>query len=928
MVLRLVRQPLAGVKWPFSYYKLPLAAIFGFTKDCFHHPNELMLSQKRTVFFWLFSFLLPSCCLFAQAGSLQVDPNYEAVTLVNDVFAGGRCETIFNIQAIGEAAGIGFFSGGSNIVGFDRGILLSTGKVTDAIGPNNSRQTGDEPLEGLTGDQDLQLIAEDQIYDRVGLEFDFIPLNSEVSFRYVFASEEYCEFVGSEYNDVFGFFVSGPGINGIFSSNAINAAIVPGTNDAVSINTVNHTSNSDFYIPNERSEDQTLCNLPQEVNPLLGFIEYDGLTVVLTAQLRLIPCETYHIRLVIADVGDPSYDSAVLLEAGSFDLGGSVSLQSNAADTTNTLYEGCDSGGFRIVRGSDSDPNTAQTIAYRFGASSTATEGVDFINPGGVATIPAGEFFVDVNLTTIADGITEGDETIWVILDIPCACYTDSILVTLAEPAPLAVLLAEAYYCPDQMATLNPLVEGGSPPYTYSWSTGDTLAMPSLSPPLPPSIQVTVADACGQSTTWQIPTFSSDPPAAWLPLQNINACWGDSRLMQIELLGQPPFLVTYQRGANTPETISFAEAGRQNWPINLGGNYALLNVQDQACNGPVSGQVNANFYRPVINPSVTNPRCANNPDGRIEVAHLASIPPYTYEWTGTNASGLLAENLAAGTYSIRITDGLGCSDERSFQLRSPSPLQGVAISCNQVRRPPLRLSADGGQAPYTYSINGRDYWPDSAFQQLIPGEYYNLHIRDQNGCEFIQYDFFYPLATPRNTQLPTFIGQDLGGRTQVLPDYQVPYDQIQSLQWYPSEYFDCSNCREPFLSAPFSQPISLVVTDIYNCRDSLATWVGVDSRIPLFVPSAFSPNGDGTNDVVAIFANTLQVERVLQFRIFNRWGALLYKDENFLPNSARRGWDGNIGAQKAPPGGYAWVVELLLTNGEVTQRSGSVLLLR
>ncbi len=888
-----------------------------------------MSSQKLNPLFHILCLLICVPKLGAQSGQLLIDPNYDAVTLVRDVFAGGRCETIFNIAPIGAAAGIGFFSGGEDIVGFDRGIILSTGQVTDAVGPNQSRQTGTDPLEGQTGDIDLQFIAEENIYDRVGLEFDFIPLNSEIVFRYVFASEEYCEFVGSEFNDVFGFFVSGPGLEGGFSSNAINAALVPNTPLAVSINTINHTTNSEYYIPNERSADQTLCNLPQVVNPLLEFIEYDGLTVVLTARLSLIPCETYHIRLVIADVGDEAYDSAVLLEAGSFDLGGSVSLQSNAADTLNNyIYEGCDSGGFRVVRGTDSDPNTPQTVSYRFSEYSTATEGVDFLNPGGSITIPAGENYADVDIVTIADGIAEGEETIWVILDIPCACYTDSVLVILAEPEPLEVLLAEAYYCPDETATLNPQVQGGSPPYTYQWSTGDTAAMPTMSPPLPPSIQVAVTDACGQSVSRQITTFSSTPPSARLPTQSIRACWGESRPIQIELDGQPPFEVTFQRGGNPAQTISFPNAGLQAWDINLGGDYVLLNVRDQACDGPVSGQVAANFYRPVINPRVTNPLCANSPDGSIIVEHLPSIPPYTYEWTGTNATGLSASNLAVGNYSLRITDGLGCSDERSFQLRGPSPLMPVEINCNQVRRPPLRLSADGGQAPYTYSINGRDFWPETGFSQLTPGQYYDLFIRDQNGCELLQPDFFYPEATPRNVQLPTFIGQELGGSIQVVPNYNVPYDQIASLRWIPEDYFDCPNCREPFLSAPFSQPISLVVTDIYNCSDSLATWVGVDGRVPLYVPNAFSPNGDGNNDVVAVFANTLQVERILQFRIYDRWGTRVYEDQQFSPNSARRGWDGQINGQKAPSGSYAWVIELLLTNGEQVQRTGSVLLLR
>ncbi|NJO86683.1 MAG: hypothetical protein HC821_00995 [Lewinella sp.] len=110
---------------------------------------------------------------------------------------------------------------------------------------------------------------------------------------------------------------------------------------------------------------------------------------------------------------------------------------------------------------------------------------------------------------------------------------------------------------------------------------------------------------------------------------------------------------------------------------------------------------------------------------------------------------MLANNLGVGAYSFQVTDALGCSDERSFTLRGPAPLLPVAVTCPQLRRPPLVLAADGGQAPYLYSIDGGlNFWPAEAFDQLIEGQYYDLLIQDANGCELLQPDFFYPKATP------------------------------------------------------------------------------------------------------------------------------------------------------------------------------------
>ncbi|PHI18532.1 hypothetical protein CEQ90_17435 [Lewinellaceae bacterium SD302] len=881
-------------------------------------------------FFFLLSGLIPFWTISGQESPLSIDPDFTAMELVNDVFASGSCELITNISSLGDQRGIGYFEGGQEIFGFDRGIILSTGHVNDARGPNEDDDTSTE-LEGAVNDIDLDQISDAQLHDRVGIEFDFVPLDSNVTFRYIFASEEYCEFSNTDFNDVFGFFVSGPGLNGPFSGNGVNAALVTGTDQAVSVNTINHTFNQQFYRPNETEEDRNVCALDDDIEtPQLANLAYDGYTTILTASLKLHPCETYRMRLVISDVNDADYDSAVMLEAGSFNLGGSVNLENSGPDTTNFLYEGCDNGGFRVTRGEDSDPSQPQTIRYRFSNDSEATEGVDFINPGGFVTIPAGDTFADVIIPTIDDGITEGPENIWLILDIPCACYTDSVLITLIEPGPLTINLEEAYYCPDQMATLNPMVSGGSPPYSYDWSFGDTSAAPTLAPPLPLSIELTVTDDCGQTTTRQIGTFSSQPPEAELTVPEIVACWGEARELTVNLVGRPPFTMSYLRSGGLEETLEFGSEGEHSWPIDLGGTYNITSITDQACSGSFSGTTTANFYRPVINPSVVNPNCANEPNGSITVQHLSSVPPYDYEWTGTNATGLVAENLPVGIYSLRITDAIGCSDERTFDLRGPAPITPVEITCPQVRRPPLILSADGGQAPYSYSVDdGETFFVADSFDLVLtPGLYYQLLIRDANGCELLQPDFFFPQATPRNTTLPVFVGQELGGSTIVEPNYQVPYDQIMDVQWYPAEYYDCPTCRTPVVSAPFSQPISLVVTDIYGCTDSLATWLGVDGRVPVYVPNAFSPNGDGTNDFVAVFGNLAQVQRVVSFQIFNRWGTQVWEDYDFTPNSARRGWDGKINGNDAQAGAYTWSAAFLLTNGDVVKKTGSVVLLR
>ena len=121
----------------------------------------------------------------------------------------------------------------------------------------------------MSSDVDLVKLATGPVFDVVGIEFDFVPLDSFVNFRYVFASDEYCEYVGEKFNDVFGFFVSGPGINGSFNNKGQNVALVPGSNAFVSINTINSSQNALFYSDNMHPEDAARCNKESNMMALL-----------------------------------------------------------------------------------------------------------------------------------------------------------------------------------------------------------------------------------------------------------------------------------------------------------------------------------------------------------------------------------------------------------------------------------------------------------------------------------------------------------------------------------------------------------------------------------------------------------------------------------------------------------------------------------
>lgn len=263
------------------------------------------------------NFLLIAFTLLSFVGMTQlaVSSNMTEQELVEDVLVGQGVQ-VSNIQFTGATPSRGTFNSTNSNVGITEGVILSTGRIFDAIGPNNDPGGFSSNNDmGQDGDDDLELLLGlgATTLDAAVLEFDFVPIEDSIVFNYVFASEEYLEFVNDGYFDVFGFFLSGPGINGPYSNNAVNVALVPGTNTPVTIDNVNDQVNSDYYVDNGDGE-----TWPQTVNS--SIVQYDGLTIRMTAVLHVQACETYHIKLAIADVTDGIYDSAVFLEKGSFSL--------------------------------------------------------------------------------------------------------------------------------------------------------------------------------------------------------------------------------------------------------------------------------------------------------------------------------------------------------------------------------------------------------------------------------------------------------------------------------------------------------------------------------------------------------------------------------------------------------------------------------
>lgn len=246
---------------------------------------------------------------------------YTVPQLVNDVLINSPCSTIANITwATGTTPatnGIGYFNKGNSDFPFQQGIILSTGNAAEVVGPNTSILSGG----GAGGDADLSAILSAQTPPVTGtlnnatkLEFDFVAVTNQINFNFLFASEEYGTFQCS-FADVFAFILT----DLTAATPPINIAVLPGTNIPVSVVTIRD---------NQYNGSCASQNVPYfgnyYANPagVLGApINFDGITVPMTAGATVIPGNSYHIKMVIADYQDTAYDSAVFLQGGSFNPG-------------------------------------------------------------------------------------------------------------------------------------------------------------------------------------------------------------------------------------------------------------------------------------------------------------------------------------------------------------------------------------------------------------------------------------------------------------------------------------------------------------------------------------------------------------------------------------------------------------------------------
>jgi gliding motility-associated-like protein len=711
----------------------------------------------------------------------------------------GDCFQITNITSCGASGNsAGTFTNGLTSIGIDEGILITTGSVYNAQGPNPSSPCLQSSGNGGSAcpDTDLNsMISPFSVYDVTRIEFDFVPTVDTVSFKFVWASDEYCIWSTSNYADVCGFFVSGPGIDGggAYSNNAINYALAPG---GVAIN-VNSFSHINYWAPDYISNNNANCNnssacqvlnpttqLPHPLGtaPAINEVGYNAFSAVYEAKFPTIPDSTYHIKIVVADGSDGAGDSAMFLEANSWDQGEPITVASENPNDPNpqvtgaVVDEACDTLNFNFCRDPEVPIGNDVTVYYTVSSNSTATPGATASTPGAdyvvfqtdSIVIPAGSNCITVPVELIQDtDYNEPQETI--ILEVLDACNTSSSTVTayINNVGQLLSAIPDTEVCSSGTVTITSSPTGGVEPYSYSWSTG------AVSPSItvgPGTYDLVVSDACGQSVSETINVAElAEPTATISGGGSICPNSGASVPIEINFTGPGPWDFTYTRTNGTPVTVT----GNTSNPFVIQGDtiasWFIIDLQDpvNGCPATFSGSAIVSEGSLTVNETVSDPLCNGQSSGSITVTPAGGSGSYSYSWSnGGNTSTI--NGLAAGTYTVTVTDNSSvCEGIETYTLVDPPAISASFstapfIDCNNPQGT-ITATGSGGDASGGYGYN----WTTSdgtitsgANAETVTVESagtYTVQVTDASFCQAS-----FDIVVTGNTSTPTAVAQTPG----------------------------------------------------------------------------------------------------------------------------------------------------------------------
>jgi len=571
---------------------------------------------------------------------------------------------------------------------------------------------------------------------------------------------------------------------------------------------------------------------------------------------------------------------------------------------------------------------TTQTFLGCFNSNESEASAVGM---GGTGTLQYE--WSNGNTTANATGLDNG--SVGVTVTDANGCSTTQFLNIEEVPAVTAEIITVEPACfGEASGLLGVVADGGlgaddpiNYDYNYMWSTGATLD--TISDMLGGmEYAVTVSDAQGCSV---VETRILDQPGEMtfnLMAQDIT-CNGDTDgVIAVDTFnvnnGNGSY--TFEWGANannqTTQTASDLSAG----------NYFVTMTDGNGCTA-VNNEIVAEPPMLVLSFESEDNVCSGQAVGSAVVQANGGVGSFEYAWAN-GATTASIQDLATGTQSIIVTDGNGCTIEGQVQINQPDELEGLAqgepVTCFGDRDGRVMLDAIGGTAPYLYQFADGELTGTTTIVGIEAGTYPIL-IQDVNGCEWesevtvdspplieVYAGADATIKLGENHPLQVFTNNTVGF-TDIF--WSAPYSG--TLMCPDSTTEDCSN---PISITQNTITYEVFIVDENGCEGRDDVIVTVQKDRPIFVPTAFTPNGDAVNNILEVHGD--EDITIDLFRVYDRWGSLVYETRDFQANDGATGWDGNFKGKSVSPGVYVWYAEASYIDGHKETFKGQTTLIR
>ncbi|MFT5166870.1 MAG: gliding motility-associated-like protein, partial [Saprospiraceae bacterium] len=516
--------------------------------------------------------------------------------------------------------------------------------------------------------------------------------------------------------------------------------------------------------------------------------------------------------------------------------------------------------------------------------------------------------------------LTEGG--IAIVNNLPSGNYTIEILdqwgsgiftIEIVEPTPIAFNLINqiAASCfGDCNGILEIEILNGTPPFTTQFPgvTGNPILLENL---CAGDYQVNVTDANGCIAVWNGQVSQPDEFIIEVFETNPVSCNGGADGTASLVTSGNPIGILWSNGATIDE-VGDLEAGI----------YAVTVTNSDNCTATSSIEITEPST--AISALITIEQeisCDGEEDAAVSVSATGGAG-FTFSWSnGISESSL--NNLGPGTYTVTVLDENGCEAFDGVTLIEPTSINAVFsttdVNCLDGENSGAIFidAVSGGAGDYVYSIDGFIYFTLLEFNNLAAGTY-NIYVQDANGCTEI---FQVPIASP--DEIEVNLGDDqtilLG---EIITLEAMTFSQNSIFVWS-VDSLTCPSCISISVNPFESSMYSVMVTDtVTQCTASDEIIISVSKKRDVFIPNIFSPNFDGNNDIFKINSGR-SVARINSFKVFNRWGGVVFEANNILPNQDI-GWDGTIKGKDAPVGVYIYLADIVFVDGFQRMYRGDV----